>query len=61
LLLKARINGKCDERGENKGKRERGMEGESAIRAKREDDALFRQVRPMWYSASSGEGRDETV
>jgi hypothetical protein len=41
--------------------RERGMERESAIRAKREDDALFRQVRPMWYSTSSGEGRDETV
>jgi hypothetical protein len=60
LLGKARIKGKCDKRGKKKG-RERGMERESAIRAKREDDALFRQVRPMWSSASSGEGRDETV
>jgi hypothetical protein len=41
--------------------RERGMERESEILAKREDDALFRQERPMWYSASSGEGRVETV
>jgi hypothetical protein len=41
--------------------RERGMERESAIRAKREYDALFRQVRPMWYSTSSGEERYETV
>jgi hypothetical protein len=51
--------------GENKGKyvikEGKIWERESAIRAKREDDALFRQVRPLWYSASSGEGRDETL
>jgi hypothetical protein len=61
LLGKAKIKGKCDKRGENKEKRERGMERKSAIRAKRDDDALFRQARSKWYSASSVEGRGETA